>query len=134
RYGNSTYKLFPVGNELQSIAVVGKVRYHENRAGDKSAILDNNSSSQFHISSVARDSEGRYTVNFASNLFLCGVPPIVTVTPFDDVGNNRFAVISQVSSSGFSIEIRNNSGSLSDASFNFIAIGDASQIFTPDLC
>ncbi|MEZ4990794.1 MAG: hypothetical protein R2824_10295 [Saprospiraceae bacterium] len=70
---------------------------------------------------TVRQSEGVYYVEFDANIF--SRTPMVTVTPFDDQGDNRYAVLRSVSTTGFTVEIRNNNGSLRDASFNFIAVG-----------
>lgn len=75
-----------------------------------------------YIVSSTRNSLGKYTINFASGTFID--EPIITITPFADTGDSRYAIIQSISTTSFQIEIRNQSGNLKDASFNFIAIGE----------
>ena len=70
----------------------------------------------------ARSSVGHYAIAFAGGTF--AVTPIVTVTPFDDGGNNRFAVLDSVTTTTVNVLIRDAEGSAVDAGFNFIAIGE----------
>jgi hypothetical protein len=65
---------------------------------------------------------GHYRVTFPPQTFTH--VPSVTVTAFNDTGENRYAVLDDsVSTTGFEVYIRNQGGTLHSASFNFIALG-----------
>ncbi len=66
---------------------------------------------------------GRYEVTFPSGAFT--QIPVVTITTFNDTGDNRYAVIDDdISTAGFRVSIRDESGILQDGAFNFIALGE----------
>jgi hypothetical protein len=73
------------------------------------------------MAGASRTGTGKYTVTFVNGTF--ADEPIVTVTAIDG-SSVRNAVITSISTTSFSIRIYNASGSLKDAEFTFIAIGE----------
>ena len=104
----------PIAYDRQVVMVSGKL----NSNGSPANVVTSSS----YIASTTRNSTGTYTVTFVSGTFVD--EPIVTVNSFTGSGTNRVAIIESVSTTSFKVQIRNFSGTLSDAPFNFIAIGE----------
>ena len=118
RIGNNV-EHFPAAYDRKTVMVAGKVM----EAGG----LHPGATSSSAIASAVRDSTGDYTITFVTDptdTFVTA--PIVTVTTFRAIYGNdkRFVALTEVTSTGFHVKIKDPGGSDADTAFNFIAIGE----------